>query len=158
MPSSDEVFGGLPEPMLPNLDASKGQLPPGMFPNIVAQGYSFEPDKDEYDKQMDAIRYEKILKLKDIQILTFDFSKEEDVNKYRDVYAKLYPKIAAGAIVFHCHERMQINDTQNPRWILHMEYSEYELIKTDITESAEKKPDKETKNGSEKRRVPQGTA
>lgn len=135
MPSSDEMFGQLPESMFPSIAQKPGEpLPAGMFPNIVAKGYGHDPDPEEFDKEMEKIRYDKILELKDVQIHTFDFSKQDDVEKYRKLYSELYPKIQGGAIVFHCHERMQINDPNNPRWVLHMEYSEYMLTKIDITE------------------------
>lgn len=168
MPGSDQMFGGkvpmnsedafarMSGPMLPNMAGltKDGKLAEPMFPNIVAHD---GPDSEEFDKEMDRIRYDRIIKLKDIQVLTFDFGKDEDVQKYRTLYAKLYPKIATGAIVFHKRERMQIKDAKNPRWILHMEYAEYELIKTDITEPPQGEtgqPEKETQDESGEGPIP----
>jgi hypothetical protein len=115
-------------------------LPPPMFPNL-SRNYGFEPSAEELDKAAEAVKYDKLVKITGYKIHTFDLSQPEQAERYAALYMELYSKAKSGAIVIHVMDRKFV-EAPSPRWLIHVEYSEYELKKTDVT--AEKKNEKES--------------
>jgi len=101
------------------------------LPGIPSMGMPGEPTAEEMEKQMEAVRYSKIVKLLDCCVETFDFSKSEDVTRYRKLYKELYVKAAEGSVFIKINERQFISCPSNPRWVHHLEWLEYELEVTD---------------------------
>jgi len=124
MPGSGEMFG----------QQGAGGLGPGMTPGVNSRNYGFEPSAEEFEKKMEAMRYNKIVKLIDYSVKTFDLSREDHVKDYRKLYIDLYNKCAGGSVVIHAFEREFIKDPANPRYLIHIEWSEFEFNKEDLLE------------------------
>ena len=122
MPSSSEMFSG---------EAPKGTP---MFTGVTSRNYGFEPTAEEFEKKMEALRYNKIVTMEGYFVKTFDLSVSEEVQAYQQLYVELYNKAAGGSVVIHMLDRQFINDLVHPKWIVHIEWSEYKFTKEDITE------------------------
>ena len=125
MPSSSEMFSG---------EAPKGT---SMFTGITSRNYGFEPTPEEFEKQMEALRYNKIVTMEGYFVKTFDLSVPDDVTAYTSLYTELYNKAAGGSVVIHMLDRQFIKDLVHPKWIVHIEWSEYSFKKEDLTEKQE---------------------
>lgn len=101
------------------------------LPGIPSMGATGEPTAEDIEKQMEAVRFSKVVKVQDCFVETFDFSKKDDVERYRALYKDLYAKTSEGKVFIKCNERQFISCPTNPRWVLHMEWLEYDLQVTD---------------------------
>jgi hypothetical protein len=126
MPSSAEMFG---------TEGPEGVLPKGMFDGITSRNYGFEPTAEEMEKQMEAVRYNKIVKMIKYGVKTFDLSCSEQVEEFRELYMNLYNKAAGGAVVIHILERQFVAELRG--WLVHVEWSEYEFKKEDLLKDKE---------------------
>jgi hypothetical protein len=89
-------------------------------------GRGAEPTPEQMEKAAEAVRFSKTVRVTDIQVRTFDLSNEEQVEQYRDTYLEVYEKVSLAKALITVKERVQVNDPQ-PRWIVHLEWVEYEL-------------------------------
>ena len=122
--------------MFPNLQKGQNEKDRGMFPNILSRGYGFEPTPEEMEQARERARFAKNVYMTGYHTNTFDLSDPEQVEKYNELRTKIYEKAKMGELVIHKLEHMQINDGK-PRWMVHIEYSEYRFEKVDRTEQQE---------------------
>lgn len=104
---------------------------PGIGPEIRAMGAPGEPTAEDMEAQMEAVRFTKKVLVKDVQVRTYDLSKEKDVEDYRETYLSLYALVAEGKILFKTFEKKFVSDADGSRWLIHMEWLEYDLKVTD---------------------------
>lgn len=115
---------------------------PGIPPELRALGNPREPTSEDMEKSMEAVRYNKTVLVKDVQVRTFDLSDEKQVEDYRKTYLELYKMVAESRVLIKDMEKKFISDDKGSRWLLHMEWIEYELK---VTDHQMKK--RETENG-----------
>jgi len=164
MPSSDEMFGGRNNGMLSSFGAmmedptspARPGMPPapptggfmrepsGMMPGTTARGVGGEPTAEDMEKAADAVRFSKTVKVKDVHVRTFDLSKSDDVAEYRKTYLEIYAGIALRKFMVVTNEKLHIPCLKNPRWVVHMEWVEYELEVVDHTMKRKPEPNMET--------------
>jgi hypothetical protein len=90
-----------------------------------------EPTPEEMEKAAEAVRFSKVVKIQKCHVKTFDFSDAKQVEEYQKTYLELYQKASESKVLITVNERQFINDVQNPRWVLHMEWLEYDMQKKD---------------------------
>jgi hypothetical protein len=101
------------------------------IPGLPSMQRDGEPTPEEMEKAAEAVRFSKVVKVQDIHVETYDFSKKKDVEAYRKKYVELYQKASLSQVLITVNERQFINDINNPRWVLHLEWIEYALQKKD---------------------------
>jgi len=131
MPGSDDFFNlgsGIPD-----LPDKPEHLAAPMFPDMVQNpDIPFGPDADVLERlKMESVRFSKGVKIKEIHVYTFDLSKPDDVEKYKKVQTLMLKLLAQNAIHVTTSEKMAINDSNNPRFIAHMDFVEYCIEKKD---------------------------
>lgn len=134
MPSSNESFGGSAAPLslLQEDRSDTSHLSAPMFPNIVENPDIHDLDPQELERQkMEAVRYSRGVKIKDVVVETFDLSKPEDVELYKEAQKRLLILIAQDAAFVHTWEKLKIIDPTNPRFVVHLDYVEYGVEKKD---------------------------
>lgn len=94
------------------------------FPSMGAEG---EPTAEDIEKQMEAVRFSKVVKVIACGVETFDLSKAEDVKHYKELYLELYSKSSEGKVLIQTNEKQFIPCPVNPRWLRHLEWLEYDL-------------------------------
>jgi hypothetical protein len=104
---------------------------PGIGPEMRSMGAPGEPTADDMEKQMEAVRFTKKVLIKDVQVRTYNLSNPKDVEDYRETYLKLYQMVAEGKIMFKSFEKKFVSDAEGSRWLLHLEWLEYDLKVTD---------------------------
>ena len=104
---------------------------PGLPAEMRALGAGGEPTAEDIEKNMEAVRFDKKVLVKDVQVRTWDLSDEKQVDDYRETYLKLYAKVSENKILIKQMDKQFINDGERSRWILHMEWIEYDLKVTD---------------------------
>ena len=105
-----------------------------LFPGVKSMGKLGEPTAEDIEKEMEKVRYSKIVKVKAVHVKTFDFSNPGHVKAYTQLYVDLYKLAAESKILFTTKEKKFINDTTNPRWVVHLEWLEYDLEVKDFME------------------------
>lgn len=129
MPTSDAFFG-VEEPK-----AGKGMsdlLPPGMFNDMYAAGKSAEPTAEEMEAAAEAVRYSKIVKVKEFHVATYDLSDPEDLKNYKQDVVQIYRLIAERrGVISYNEKRLVVPPGAKPRMIVHIEWYEYMLSITD---------------------------
>lgn len=103
------------------------------------------PTPEEMEKAAQAVLYNKTVVFKDIDIHTYDLSNNKDVKAYASQLKLLYKGVQARTHVILHHEKRFV-EGDNPRWLAHLEWAEYELkVKPNpVVGSAE-----DSKNGKE---------
>lgn len=129
MPTSDELFGI--EPGKPGQGMSE-TLPAGMFNDMYAAGKSAEPSAEEMEAAAEAVRFSKIVRVKEFHVATYDLSDPEDLKKYKLDVVLIYQLMAErrGVISFN-EKRLVVTPGSKPRMIVHIEWYEYQLSITD---------------------------
>lgn len=112
---------------------------PGMFPNIRSRNYGYEPTTAEMNAAREAARHQCTVYMTGYQVFTFDLSDKIQVEQYKSERVKLYDKAASGEVKIHKLEHQWCS--QPPKWIVHIEYSEFKFEKIDLL--AEKDADNE---------------
>jgi len=130
------------------MNNTKDALPPTMFPGIRSRNYGFEPTAEEMDKAREAARYMQNVYMTGYHVRTFDLSKPADVEAYCEARLKLYSKAKAAEVVIHKMEHMAVQSPE-PKWVVHLEYSEYRFEKKDLLAEKEEtdEQDKSTSPG-----------
>jgi len=165
MPSSDEMFGtmggaGLPGTLGEMLGPapSRPTMPPrpptdtfmrppaGPMPGVAARGVPGEPTPEDMEKAANDVRFSKTVRIKDIHVRTYDLNKPEDVKEYRKTYLEIYAGIARAKFMVVTNEKIHIPCLKNPRWVVHMEWVEYDLEVTDHTMKRKPEPQMENNN------------
>ena len=118
-------------------------LPPPMFPNL-SRDYGFEPSAEEMEKAAEAARFKKTVKITGYHIKTFDLSLEPQAEAFSKLYMEIYAKAAGGEVVIHMMDRKFV-ENPSPRWLIHLEWSEYEMTKTDMAAPEQPKEDNNKK-------------
>lgn len=121
--------GGNPESMVDFQKFVSGM--PGIPPEMRAMGLPGEPTAESMEQDMEAVRFTKKVLIKDIQVRTYDMSNEKDVENYRKTYLSLYNLVAEGKVMFKSLEKKFVSDHDGARWLIHMEWMEYDLKVTD---------------------------
>jgi hypothetical protein len=101
------------------------------IPGLPSMQRDGEPTPEEMEKAAEAVRFSKVVKVQDIHVETYDFSDKKQVQAYRKKYVELYELASLSKVLITVNERQFINDIQNPRWVLHLEWIEYALQKKD---------------------------
>lgn len=117
-------------------------LPPTMFPGIRSRNYGFEPTAEEMDKAREAARYMKNVYMTAYQVYTFDLSDPEQVANYQKIRLRMYRKAKLGEIVIHQLEHMAVQSPV-PKWLVHIELSEYRFEKKDMLAEKEEPDEKD---------------
>jgi hypothetical protein len=133
MPSSDEVFGATDEQGFQKTYA----VDPGMFPNVV-QRQKPEVTEEQSNKEADAARYKKTVKLKQVHTKTWDLSNPDEAEDYCNTKLEL-SKFKEEQVVVTQLEKNFIKCPKNPRYIAHAEWSEYDVKIEDLMEQHIKK-------------------
>lgn len=137
MPGSDELYGGTPPlelslfgPQSPQSETSHLAAP--MFPNIVENpDIPFGPSPEELEQQkMEAVRFSKGVKIKDIVVETFDLNDPEQVEEYKKVQKRMLILMAQEAIHVTTWEKIKVLEPK-PGFVVHIDYIEYGLEKKD---------------------------
>ena len=146
MPSSDEMFGigqsGIKQPMMTD------QMPPGMFGEAYSAGKMNEPTPEEMEMAAEAVRYSKVVKVKEFHVGTFDLSDPVDLAAYKKMVVQVYQVMAEKKGVISYNEKKLIIHEGKPKMVVHMEWYEYTLKVTDHMMKPEDKV-----NGKKKRSV-----
>ena len=101
-------------------------------------GGEIEPDPSEMEKAAQAALYNKQVKFKEVYVRTFDLGLPKDRKDYPKVLNDLYNGIQAKTHVLWYNDRRFVEDKDNPRWVIHMEWAEFELaIKANPTLGSE---------------------
>lgn len=135
MPSSNEMMG-MSEPLAmfgPRTDVGETtHLASPMFPNIVENpDIDYGPSPDELEeRKMEAVRFSKGVKIKEIVVETLDLSDPEQVAKYKEVQKRLLTLMAQEAVYVNTWEKIHVKDPI-PKFIVHIDYVEYGLEKKD---------------------------
>ena len=109
---------------------------PGMFPGLLSRNYGFEPTPEEMEAAQEKARYAKNVYMTGYHAHTFDLGDKEQVKAYEELRVRIYEKAKAGELVIHLLEHMKV-EGEHPRWVVHIEYSEYRFEKIDRTEQQE---------------------
>lgn len=129
MPSSDDMFGGgqssVKQPMMTD------HMPPGMFNEAYAAGKMTEPTPEEMEDAANAVRYSKVVKVKEFHVGTFDLSDVKDLEAYKAMVVQVYQIMAEKRGVISFNEKKLIVHEGKPKMIVHMEWYEYTLKVTD---------------------------
>ena len=132
--------------MMANEDLPAGDtvaLPPSMFPHL-SRGYGYEPSAEDREKAAEAASYKKDVKITGYHIKTFDLSLEPQVEAFSKLYMEIYARAQGGEVVIHMMDRKFV-ENPSPRWLIHLEWSEYEMTKTDRTAPEQPKEDNKKK-------------
>jgi len=116
MPNSDEMFGGV-------LPGEQRELPP-MF-NL--SGEQPGPTPEELEKDYERALHTKHVRLKSVNIKTFDLSDPDQRGEYCELCVRLYNVSTTGQTVIQQHERKFL-ERPVPRYIVHIEWWEYALV------------------------------
>ena len=108
------------------------------IPGFPSMGKLGEPTAEDMEKGMEQVRYSKVVKVQAVHVRTFDFSNPGHVKSYEELYVDLYAKAAKKQIYIKTMDKQFVNDPTNPRWVLHLEWMEYELqVKDYMKEGAD---------------------
>lgn len=101
------------------------------IPGLPSMQRDGEPTPEDMEKAAEAVRFSKVVKVQNIHVKTFDFSDAKQVEEYQKTYLKLYQQASESKVLITVNERQFINDINNPRWVLHLEWIEYDMQKKD---------------------------
>ena len=98
---------------------------PSLFENLSPM---LEPDPDEMEKQREAALYHKHVEIKSFNVKTFDMIDQKKSNAYAKLMRELYhgSQRQTHSIIFN--DRRFVEQPE-PRWVAHIEWVEFELIK-----------------------------
>ena len=124
MPGSDEMFGGTdPGSMLPG---EQRELPPSLF-NFAGDQQHQGPTPEELEQDYDRALHTKHVRLKAVNIKTFDLSVRAQCEEYCKLCTDIYNIATSGQTVVQVHERKFVEQPV-PRWVVHIEWWEYALV------------------------------
>ena len=102
-----------------------------MFPNIVENPDIPGLSPDELEKQkMEAVRFSKGVKIKEIHVHTFDLSDPVQVEDYKSVQRLLLTLMAQEAVHVNNWDKINVKSPE-PKFLVHLDFIEYGLEKTD---------------------------
>lgn len=108
-------------------------------------GGETEPNAQEMELAAQAVLYNKQVKFKAIHVRTFDLGVVKDSQAYARILNVLYKGIQARTHVIWYNDRQFVADPAKPRWVVHMEWAEFELkIKANPTIGSEESDDEQT--------------
>ena len=107
--------------MLSGLTSAGESMFPGMTMNPA-------PDPEEMEQEAQKALYNKTVKLKKVEVKTYDLSNTKSRNKYvKDVQA-IFHGIQQKTHLILCRDRRFVEPKGGkPGWIVHMEWLEFEL-------------------------------
>jgi hypothetical protein len=146
---ADEFFGVGQKPQSGMMMSD--QLPAGMFDNAYAAGRMGEPAPEEVEAAMKAVRFSKVIKVKEFHAKTFDLSVPAQMEEYRREIVTLYNVMAEkrGVVSYNEKKLHMVHDM--PKMIVHLEWYEYELSVTDHMMKLDKAGKKAREKADEKK-------
>ena len=130
MPTSDEFF----DPGQTNnykVTMMTDQLPAGMFDKEFSAGKHGEPTPEDMEAAAEAVRYEKIVEVKEFHVGTYDLSDKASLAEYKRDVVVLYKLQREKRGVISFLEKKFIMHEGKPKMTVHMEWYEYNLKVTD---------------------------
>ena len=100
---------------------------PSMFQHLVPK---IDPSPDEMEAQAKAVQYNRVVKLHDLQVKTYDLGNAKEALAYAKLMKEIYAGIQARTHVILFSDRQFVSENGHPRWIAHMEWMEFELKTT----------------------------
>lgn len=97
-----------------------------MFSNLNA---TIQPTADELEAEALNAQFNRVVKLKDMTVETFDLNKAKEAKDYARRLEMLFKGIQARTHVILFNERKFV-ETPAPKWLAHIEWAEFELIET----------------------------
>jgi len=95
-----------------------------MFSNFAA---SFQPTPDEMEAEAIAAQFNRVVKLKNVKVETYDLKRVEDAKDYAKRLEMLFHGIQAKTHMILFNDRRFVEQPA-PRWVAHIEWAEFELI------------------------------
>lgn len=102
---------------------------PGMFQGLT-ENFS-KPDADDMDKAREAAMYDKIVRFTEFKAVTYDLGTTDSKKKYEKKMCELMEGMQTQTHSVLFHDRRFIEDA-SPRWIVHIEWAEFELDKKPV--------------------------
>lgn len=90
-------------------------------------GGEVEPNARDMEEAAQSVLYNKQVKFKAIRVKTFDLSVLNDRRDYTKTLNLIYKGLQAHTHVVWYNDRQFVADPTNPRWVVHMEWAEFEL-------------------------------
>ena len=97
-----------------------------MFSNI---GATIAPTASDMEAEALAAQFNRVVRLKNITVDTFDLSKAPHSKEYAKLLGTLFKGMQAKTHVILFNERKFV-ETPNPRWVAHIEWAEFEMVET----------------------------
>lgn len=101
-----------------------GMSGPSLFEGLVP---NIEPTAAEMDAQAKAVQFNRTVKLKELQVKTFDLGNAEEAKQYAKLMTEIFHGIQAKTHVILFSDRQFVSEGGNPKWIAHIEWMEFEL-------------------------------
>lgn len=109
-------------PMLSGM-MSVGQ---SMFSNLNT---TIQPSPDELESEALAAQFNRVVKLKNVEVETYDLNKPKEAKDYAKLLEELFKGIQAKTHVILFNDRRFV-EAPSPRWVAHVEWAEFELVET----------------------------
>jgi len=113
------------------------------IPGMPSMNKAGEPTPQEMEEAMEAVRYSKTVKVSAVYVKTFDFGDPKQVEAYTKLYVELYQKASESKILITKMDEQFIPCLENPRWIKHLEWLEYDMQVKDHMSKDEEQTDEQ---------------
>jgi hypothetical protein len=87
----------------------------------------FRPDPEDMERAAEAVRFNKTVNFKSYNVRTFDTSTPKQRKEYATLMLELHKGIQASTHVVWYHDRKFVETDKGPRWLVHIEWAEFEL-------------------------------
>ena len=104
--------------------SGQGGIGESMFPNMTA-GPTRDPTPEEMEKAMEAVKYDKVVRLKKLNIKTYHLWDEEDTQQYVADRLAIMQGMQRNDMALLSADRQFVEDV--PGYIAHMEWVEFDL-------------------------------
>lgn len=104
-----------------------------MFPHMTA-GVDRAPSPEEMEKAMQAVQFNKVVKLKNLEVRTYNLWDDKQAAKYKKDRMHVMNGMQRNELTLLCADRKFVEAI--PGYIAHMEWIEYELKVDPVKPSA----------------------
>ena len=115
-----------------------------MFPGLTDP---LKPSTQDMREAYEAVQSNRVVRLTNMQVKTYDLGNEVEAKVYADDLKALMLGLQANTHVLVARD-VKFVKGQQPRWIAHLEWAEYELNETPVPRVGESNGDAEKKAGS----------
>jgi hypothetical protein len=116
--------------MLSGLSGGMGE---SMFPHMTAAPDK-PPSAEEMEKAMEAVQFDKVVKIQSIEVRTFDLADEKEAAAYTKTRKEVMEGMQRNEVAMIFADRQFVESI--PGWIVHMEWIEFKLKVDPVKPSA----------------------